>query len=333
MPGPDATQSVLSQHTPEHRSTPSSSLLSTAEILPSPPELTYTRRQRRVARIHFWGHGIVFDSPARPNRTKFFRGRSRIPPERCVSTCDRPRIRIAINKRGSEEYPEPQRRAGDVETRPIASRNVVPALTSHVCSLPGVAPRRARESSTPASTSCLRQPARTRNLHSCAQPWNRWRTSRAVCRRTRIQAWSSTARATPNIEPRRGRHSRGPRGQRLPPRRTPHPHGPTSWGEPVDLVLDGVGGHLVQRGVDNLAVSGRLVAFSAGSGTIDAGSLLGGLKSVIVDLAQVQSHAITVAGRATTAAPRRPRRWWRPSFAPDRQLPSPGRDFDVRMTS
>jgi hypothetical protein len=55
--------------------------------------------------------------------------------------------------------------------------------------------------------------------------------------------------------------------------------------------------------VDNLAVSGRLVAFSAGSGTIDAGSLLGGLKSVIVDLAQVQSHAITVAGRATTAAP------------------------------
>jgi NADPH:quinone reductase-like Zn-dependent oxidoreductase len=53
-----------------------------------------------------------------------------------------------------------------------------------------------------------------------------------------------------------------------------------SWGDPVDLVLDGVGGELVQRGVDALAPFGRLVAFSAGGGTIDAGSLLGGLKSV-----------------------------------------------------
>jgi len=54
-----------------------------------------------------------------------------------------------------------------------------------------------------------------------------------------------------------------------------------SWGQPVDLVLDGVGGELVQRGVDVLAPHGRLVAFSAGGGTVDAGSLLGGLKSVI----------------------------------------------------
>lgn len=54
-----------------------------------------------------------------------------------------------------------------------------------------------------------------------------------------------------------------------------------SWGEPVDLVLDGVGGDLVRRGVDALAPFGRLVAFSAGGGTIDAGSLLGGAKSVI----------------------------------------------------
>jgi NADPH2:quinone reductase len=53
-----------------------------------------------------------------------------------------------------------------------------------------------------------------------------------------------------------------------------------SWGEPVDLVLDGVGGDLVQRGVDALGPFGRLVAFSAGGGTVDAGSLLGGLKSV-----------------------------------------------------
>jgi len=34
-----------------------------------------------------------------------------------------------------------------------------------------------------------------------------------------------------------------------------------SWGDPVDLVLDGVGGELVQRGVDALAPFGRLVAF------------------------------------------------------------------------
>jgi NADPH:quinone reductase-like Zn-dependent oxidoreductase len=54
-----------------------------------------------------------------------------------------------------------------------------------------------------------------------------------------------------------------------------------SWGDPVDLVLDGVGGDFVQRGVDTLAPFGRLVAFSAGGGTVDAGSLLGGLKSVI----------------------------------------------------
>src|ERR1700721_1902806 len=53
-----------------------------------------------------------------------------------------------------------------------------------------------------------------------------------------------------------------------------------SWGDPVDLVLDGVGGELVQRGVDALAPFGRLVAFSAGGGTVDAGSLLGELKSV-----------------------------------------------------
>jgi NADPH:quinone reductase-like Zn-dependent oxidoreductase len=52
------------------------------------------------------------------------------------------------------------------------------------------------------------------------------------------------------------------------------------WGAPVDLVLDGVGGDLVQRGVDLLAPHGRLVAFSAGGGSVDAGSLLGGLKTV-----------------------------------------------------
>ena len=54
-----------------------------------------------------------------------------------------------------------------------------------------------------------------------------------------------------------------------------------SWGDPVDLVLNSVGGDLVQRGVNALTPFGRLVAFSAGGGTVDAGSLLAGLKSVI----------------------------------------------------
>jgi len=54
-----------------------------------------------------------------------------------------------------------------------------------------------------------------------------------------------------------------------------------SWGEPVDLVLEGVGGGLVQRAVDTLAPYGRVVAYSAGGGNVDAGTLLGGLKSVV----------------------------------------------------
>ena len=58
-------------------------------------------------------------------------------------------------------------------------------------------------------------------------------------------------------------------------------YGQPSWGDPVDLILDGVGGELVQRGVHALAPFGRLVAFSAGGGTVEAGSLLGELKSVI----------------------------------------------------
>jgi NADPH:quinone reductase-like Zn-dependent oxidoreductase len=38
----------------------------------------------------------------------------------------------------------------------------------------------------------------------------------------------------------------------------------SSWGDAVHLVLDGVGGELVQRGVDALNPFGRLVVFSAG---------------------------------------------------------------------
>lgn len=52
------------------------------------------------------------------------------------------------------------------------------------------------------------------------------------------------------------------------------------WGNPVDIVLDGIGGDLVQRGVDALRPHGRLVAFSAGGGDVDTGSLLGELKTV-----------------------------------------------------
>jgi NADPH2:quinone reductase len=54
-----------------------------------------------------------------------------------------------------------------------------------------------------------------------------------------------------------------------------------SWGDSVDLVLDGAGGDAVRRGVETLAPFGRLVAFSAAGGSVEVGSLLGGVKSVI----------------------------------------------------
>ncbi|MEV6791603.1 zinc-binding dehydrogenase [Streptomyces sp. NPDC051320] len=47
-----------------------------------------------------------------------------------------------------------------------------------------------------------------------------------------------------------------------------------SWGDPVDIVLDGVGGELLGPAVRALAPGGRLVAFSSGGGTIDAYELL-----------------------------------------------------------
>ena len=52
------------------------------------------------------------------------------------------------------------------------------------------------------------------------------------------------------------------------------------WPPAVDVVLDGVGGKLVQRGVDRLAPYGVLVAFSAGGGAVDAATLLGECKTV-----------------------------------------------------
>jgi NADPH2:quinone reductase len=53
------------------------------------------------------------------------------------------------------------------------------------------------------------------------------------------------------------------------------------WGEPVDYVLDAVGGELLTPAVAALVPGGRLVAYSSGGGTIQAYDLLVGAKSVI----------------------------------------------------
>ncbi|MFZ4238821.1 quinone oxidoreductase family protein [Streptomyces murinus] len=58
-------------------------------------------------------------------------------------------------------------------------------------------------------------------------------------------------------------------------------YGDDSWGEPVDCVLDAVGGELLTPAVAALAPHGRLVAYSSGGGTIRAYDLLVGAKSVI----------------------------------------------------
>ncbi|MET8686830.1 zinc-binding dehydrogenase [Streptomyces sp. NPDC004732] len=53
------------------------------------------------------------------------------------------------------------------------------------------------------------------------------------------------------------------------------------WGEPVDYVLDAVGGDLLTPAVRALAPHGRLVAYSSGGGTVAAYDLLVGAKAVI----------------------------------------------------
>ncbi|MEV3860909.1 zinc-binding dehydrogenase [Streptomyces sp. NPDC050095] len=58
-------------------------------------------------------------------------------------------------------------------------------------------------------------------------------------------------------------------------------YGAESWGEPVDYVLDAVGGDLLKPAVEALAPHGRLVAYSSGGGTVEAYDLLVGAKSVI----------------------------------------------------
>ncbi|MFF7881311.1 zinc-binding alcohol dehydrogenase family protein [Streptomyces sp. NPDC020794] len=58
-------------------------------------------------------------------------------------------------------------------------------------------------------------------------------------------------------------------------------YGSEDWGEPVDYVLDAVGGDLLTPAVTALAPGGRLVAYSSGGGSVRAYDLLVGAKSVI----------------------------------------------------
>ncbi|WP_030807167.1 quinone oxidoreductase family protein [Streptomyces sp. NRRL S-337] len=53
-----------------------------------------------------------------------------------------------------------------------------------------------------------------------------------------------------------------------------------SWGEPVDVVLDGVGGEVLPRALAAVAEGGRLVFFNSGGGTVPAYELLAGSKTV-----------------------------------------------------
>ncbi|MEU0335861.1 zinc-binding dehydrogenase [Streptomyces sp. NPDC006193] len=58
-------------------------------------------------------------------------------------------------------------------------------------------------------------------------------------------------------------------------------YGDDDWGDPVDCVLDAVGGDLLAPALAALSPHGRLVAFSSGGGTLRAYDLLVGAKSVI----------------------------------------------------
>ncbi|WP_314613044.1 quinone oxidoreductase family protein [Streptomyces stackebrandtii] len=63
------------------------------------------------------------------------------------------------------------------------------------------------------------------------------------------------------------------------------------WGDPYDVILDGVGGDLLAPAVRALATGGRLVAFSSGGGTVEAYELLVRGASVI----GFQMRAIAIA--------------------------------------
>ncbi|WP_435601944.1 quinone oxidoreductase family protein [Streptomyces sp. bgisy130] len=53
-----------------------------------------------------------------------------------------------------------------------------------------------------------------------------------------------------------------------------------SWGAPVDIVLDGVGGELLPRALAALTPGGRLIFFNSGGGTVPAHELLAGAKTI-----------------------------------------------------
>ena len=53
-----------------------------------------------------------------------------------------------------------------------------------------------------------------------------------------------------------------------------------SWGEPVDVVLEGVGGELLPPAVAALVPGGRMVFFGSGGGTVPAFDLLAGSKTI-----------------------------------------------------
>ncbi|WP_053853103.1 zinc-binding dehydrogenase [Streptomyces sp. NRRL B-24085] len=57
-------------------------------------------------------------------------------------------------------------------------------------------------------------------------------------------------------------------------------YGDGSWGDPVNYVLDAVGGELLTPALAALVPGGRLVAYSSGGGTIQAYDLLVGAKTV-----------------------------------------------------
>ncbi|MEU4238473.1 zinc-binding dehydrogenase [Actinoplanes sp. NPDC026619] len=52
------------------------------------------------------------------------------------------------------------------------------------------------------------------------------------------------------------------------------------WDEPVDVVLDAVGGDLLPRALAAVRPGGRLIFFNAGGGTVPAYDLLGGAKTI-----------------------------------------------------
>ncbi|MEV5710643.1 zinc-binding dehydrogenase [Actinoallomurus sp. NPDC052274] len=70
------------------------------------------------------------------------------------------------------------------------------------------------------------------------------------------------------------------------------------WGEPVDIVLDGVGGQIQDAGLRSLAPLGRLVTFNATGGTIDTNELrMRGLSVIGFAMAHLAARRYTTYER------------------------------------